>query len=245
MAFSTDVTLLASAARGASGTGASVDLAAEDLAGLTGLQLDLSVSAASGTNPQLDVKIETSKDGATWRTLDSFPRVTTAGPLSRLFAGADRYLRASWVLGGTGPSFTFALAGQALQLYATPAEVAGLGVAAEALANVDPATMADHLIANVDDINDTLGNRFKLPLVKWPRSLTKHLANITAWTVLSNRGVSPNSGDKDIQDRHDTAWKKLRDIAENRAGSVEGYVDSTPTVKDDSTFVWSRRRRRD
>jgi phage gp36-like protein len=239
MPSSTDIALLASAARGASGTGASVDLGLQ-----TGLTLDLAVSAAGGASPTLDVSLETSKDGAVWRTLGAFPRVTAAGPVSGLFAGADRYLRAVWTLGGVGPSFTFGLAGRALLLYATPAQVGSLGVASEALASIAAETMAEHLIANTDDVDDVLGNRFKLPLVKWPSSLTKHLATITAWTVLSHRGVNPQTGDKDIESRHNDAWKKLRDVAENRSGSVEGYVDSTPTVSDDCTFVWSRRRRR-
>lgn len=239
MPSSTPVTLLASAAQAASGVGASVDLGIQ-----TGLLLDLAVSDASGTDPTLDVAIETSKDGVVWRQLDAFEQVTAAGPVARAFAGADRYVRARWTLGGTTPSFTFALTGQALLLYATPADVARYGVAQEALASIAPDTMAHHLIANTDEIDDQLGKRFKLPLSKWPSSLRKHLSEITAWTVLSNRGVNPTTGDQDIRLRHDRAWRSVVDLAENRAGSADGYVDSTPTVVDDGLYTFSRPRRR-
>lgn len=239
MAGSLDVTLLASAARTVSGSGASVDLGLR-----TAFALDLVVSAASGTTPTLLVKVETSKDGATWRPLDSFAQVASAGPVTRFFAGADRYVRAVWTIGGTTPSFTFSLSGQALLVYCTPDEVRRLGVAAEALANVSAALIAEHLITNTDDIDDKLCKRWKLPLTKWPSSLRKHLAAITAWTVLSHRGVNPTTGDVDLQKRHDKAWKDVMDLAENRAGSPDGYVDSTPTVTEDGTYTFSRARRR-
>jgi phage gp36-like protein len=235
---STDVTLASSAARTASGAGASVDLGIK-----SGLTLDLLVSAASGTSPTLAVSIETSKDGSTWRTLGSFTQATAAGPQSKAFAGADRYVRVAWTIGGTTPSFTFSLSGLALLLYCTPDEVQGLGMASAALAKVDPKVMAEHLIANVDDFDDRLCKRFKLPLTKWPVSLRKHLAAVTAWTVLSHKGVNPQTGDQDIRQRHDAALRAVDDIAENRAGG-DGYVDSTPTVVDDGVYVFSRARRR-
>jgi len=239
MPSSTDVTLLASAARVASGTGASVDLGIK-----TGLLLTLAVSAVSGAGPSLQVKIETSADGSVWRLLDNFTAVTAVGPVVRAFAGADRYVRASWVLGGTGPSFTFSLAGQALLLYATPADVSTYGVAAEALASVSHEKLARHLIAWTGWVDDQIGKRFKLPLVKWSVSLTMLLSEIVAWTVLSNRGVTPQTGDKDIEGRHTKARASVIDIAEHRAGSSDEYVDSTPTVADDAPYTFSRPRRR-
>jgi phage gp36-like protein len=239
MPSSTDITLLASAARTVSGTGASVDLGTK-----TGLQLDLAVSAASGTTPNLTVTLETSKDGTTWRTLGAFAAVTAAGPVAKVFAGADRYLRAIWTISGTTPSFTFGLSGQALGIFATPADVTRLAIASEALASVDAEVLADHLITNTGDIEDRLRNRFKLPLTRWPRALNKHLASITAWTVLSHRGVNPTTGDVDIRSRHDAAWKAVVDIAENRAGSDEDYVDSAPEVHDAGPYVYCSSRRR-
>jgi hypothetical protein len=240
MPTSTAITLAPSAARSASGSGASVDLGIK-----TALTIELLVSAASGTNPTLDVSIETSKDGVTWRTLGAFARVTALGALARSFAGADRYLRAVWALGGTTPGFTFSVAGAAFLVYSTPAQVFSFGVAAARLKNLDGSLLAEHIIANTDDVNDQLCKRFKLPLTAWPSSLSKHLAAITAWTALSSGvGVNPQTGDQDIRQRHDKAWKSIEDLAENRGGSTDGYVDSTPEVIDDGVYVWSRRRRR-
>lgn len=238
MPHATDVTLLASAARAVSGSGASVDLSYR-----TGLQLDLTVSALTA-GASVSVEVQTSKDGATWRALAAFANQAAVGYQSRAIAGADRYVRAIWTISGAAPSVTFSLAGQALVVYCTPDEVGRLGVAAEALAQVDPALVAEHLFTNVDDIDDKLCKRFKLPLTRWPSSLRKHLSAITAWTVLSHRGVNPNTGDSDIKARHDKACKDVLDLAENRAGSADGYVDSTPTVVEDGTYTFSRPRRR-
>lgn len=238
MPSATDVTLLASAAQTASGVGASVDLGIR-----TGLQLDL-ITTAMTPGATLSVEVQTSKDGVAWRSLASFSLQSAQGYQAKKIAGADRYVRAVWTISGAAPSVTFSLAGQALVVYCTPEEVGRLAVASEALASVDSELFAEHLIANTDDIDDKLQKRFKLPLTKWPSSLRKHLAAITAWTVLSHRGVNPTTGDQDIRMRHDKAWKDVVDLAENRAGSPDGYVDSTPAVVDDGVYTFSRPRRR-
>jgi len=228
MPSSTDIILLASAARVASGTGASVDLGLK-----TGLALDLAVSAAGGASPTLDVTLETSKDGAAWRTLGAFPRVTAAGPMSKVFAGADRYLRAVWELGGVGPSFTFGLAGRALLLYATPADVAVYGVVSTRLKNLDPEHLAKHLVAATDQANEQIGNRFTLPLVSWPDSLRKYISEITAWAALSSAvGVNPQTGDQDIRQRHDAALRMLVSLGAEEGVAAPGYIDSTPDEYD-------------
>lgn len=72
--------------------------------------LNVNVSAVSGTNPTMDVRIEMSDDGgANWMRIWDVPRVTTTGvtrsaPL--LFVGT--LVRYSVTLGGTSPSFTVA-----------------------------------------------------------------------------------------------------------------------------------------
>lgn len=238
MALSMDVALLDSAARTVSGSGAAIDLGVS-----SGLRLDLIVTAMTA-GASLVVEVQTSRDGAAWRPLGLVGSLSSVGYLTRALAGADRYVRATWTIRGTAPSVTFSLGGQAQVVYCTPDEVTQLGVAPEALANIDPSVLADHLLTNTDDINDKLCKRFKLPLAKWPQSLRKHLAAITCWTVLSHRGVNPNTGDSDIQKRHDKAWKDVLDVAENRAGSPDGYVDSTPSVTEDGTYTFSRPRRR-
>ncbi len=81
------------------------------------LILDLVIASRSGTNPTLDVTIETSSDNGsadTWRTLGTFAQQTAGGTTRKNFPGADNYVRANWTIGGTAtPTFTFNIGGRA------------------------------------------------------------------------------------------------------------------------------------
>lgn len=98
---------LESATLTATREGETVDLAR------AGLALTLAVTAASGTNPTLDVAVQTSHDGAAWTTVASFTRATAATSERKRVAGLDRYVRVVSTLGGTTPSFTFSVTGEA------------------------------------------------------------------------------------------------------------------------------------
>lgn len=78
----------------------------------------VNVTAASGTSPSLTVTVQTSHDnGATdpWRAVASFPAVTAVGVTAwQVFAGLDRWVRASYAVSGTTPSLTFGVAGEAV-----------------------------------------------------------------------------------------------------------------------------------
>jgi hypothetical protein len=79
------------------------------------LRLLLTVSAASGTTPTCDVAIETSNDGSTnWRSMGSFTQATGVTSQRKCFSGADRFVRATATIGGTTPSFTLSVAGEAV-----------------------------------------------------------------------------------------------------------------------------------
>jgi len=77
----------------------------------------LVVTAVSGTNPTLDVKLQVSFDGGvTWRDLYHFERQTAAGGgfgagtavmPDLIVSGLRRWV---WTVGGTSPSFTFSIA---------------------------------------------------------------------------------------------------------------------------------------
>lgn len=96
---------LASAARTASGTGASFNT--DDADSFEGF---LTVSAASGTAPTLDVRLETSVDGgASWTTVAAFAQITAAGSRSRVFGPLGDSCRWAWTIAGTTPSFTFTI----------------------------------------------------------------------------------------------------------------------------------------
>lgn len=94
-----------SAARTTTGNGVAYETG--DRTEVRGLVLD--VTAASGTTPTLDVSVQTSDDNVTWRTLASFGQKTAVSNQHLSVAGLDRFMRFSWVIAGTTPSFTFSV----------------------------------------------------------------------------------------------------------------------------------------
>lgn len=104
-----EVILVGAAARTASGQGDALEVADRGTPRLT-----LAVTAKDGTKPSLFVLIETSNDKATWRQVGAFTAVNDAiGTQRQSFPGADRYVRARWIVSGTDPSFTFSVSGDA------------------------------------------------------------------------------------------------------------------------------------
>lgn len=100
-------TPVASAARTVNGD--SGPLNGYGIAGTLRAQLD--VTAASGTSPTLNVVIEDSVDGgATWNVVGTFAQKVAAGrEVINVTAPFTGTLRVRWTIGGTGPSFTFAV----------------------------------------------------------------------------------------------------------------------------------------
>jgi hypothetical protein len=103
------LTLAASAARTADDASTGVELGDR-----TTVRLLLDVTAASGTTPSLGVSIQTSHDGSTWREIGAFTALTTTGSQRISLGALDRYVRVVWTLGGTDPSFTFSISGEAV-----------------------------------------------------------------------------------------------------------------------------------
>ena len=100
---------VASAARTATGTGTAFDVGSAE-----SLEAVLTVSAASGTTPTLDVSLETSIDGGTtWSTVGSFAQKTANGSEGKVFGPLGDKCRWKWTIGGTTPSFTFAVDAEA------------------------------------------------------------------------------------------------------------------------------------
>ncbi len=77
------------------------------------IRAQLNVTAASGTTPTLDVAIQDSVDGVNWNTVASFTQATavTRQVINIITATTPiaPYLRVTWTIGGTTPSFTFAV----------------------------------------------------------------------------------------------------------------------------------------
>jgi hypothetical protein len=113
-----NATLLSSGARTATGTG---DTAC-GFGKFTKIAVQQTVSAASGTTPTLDTILQHSIDGGTtWFTLVSMTQRTSAANELKVYADVEGTtaqligdcLRVSYTIGGTTPSFTFAVVVQA------------------------------------------------------------------------------------------------------------------------------------
>ena len=76
-----------------------------------GFQVTILVTAASGTNPTLDVRIEESFDnGTNWVTLYDFQRITATGSYnSPMLRATGSHIRYVITVGGTSPSFTMSV----------------------------------------------------------------------------------------------------------------------------------------
>jgi hypothetical protein len=100
------VNVATSAARTANGSGNAID----SDRGLN-LAVQVTVSAASGTTPTLDLAVEWSQDaGTTWApadTPDTFTQITTTKNVVKSFVVKGNSYRLVWTIGGTTPSFTF------------------------------------------------------------------------------------------------------------------------------------------
>lgn len=122
--LSSGFSLHANAAETATGTGAGVDLQNQPgydgaTTSDTGFVAHLHVCAASGTTPTLDVEVEDSPDDMTYSTIGTAGAATfaqaTEPVCERLETSpgqetVERFVRASWTIGGTTPSFTFVVA---------------------------------------------------------------------------------------------------------------------------------------
>jgi hypothetical protein len=96
---------LASAARTTSSN--STAFTVDDVVDIQGT---LVITAVSGTNPTLDVILQTSVDGTNWDTVGSFPQqtATTTGRGKAFGAALGSQARWAWTIGGTAtPTFTF------------------------------------------------------------------------------------------------------------------------------------------
>lgn len=70
------------------------------------------VTAVSGTAPSLTVSLEWSHDNVSWFTAepaDSLAAMTATGNKAKTFTAKAPYVRATWAISGTTPSFTFAI----------------------------------------------------------------------------------------------------------------------------------------
>lgn len=100
---------LASAARTATADGTA--FATENI---DEIEAELIITAVDGTDPTLDVVLQTTTDDGDYYTVGSFPQqTTTTEGVGRVFTGLGASCRWSWTIGGTDtPSFTFSVAAE-------------------------------------------------------------------------------------------------------------------------------------
>jgi phage gp36-like protein len=228
--WETASTLQVSTARTTSGTTSAIDLGAVNRL----LRQQLNVTAFSGTAPTCDVRLECSADGVDgWKSFANFARAQSLYVERITAISPERYVRVAWTLGGTTPSFTFDVDGKAGISYANLVDLDTHGLPAAAVASVTQAKRCEALAAASEEADGKLAVRFDLPLSAWGVDLTKCIAKIAAYEILSVRGFNPDGADANVRDRYLDAMKWLDGVAK---GSTEpiGIVDASPTEEDAS-----------
>lgn len=233
------ITLHASAAEVESGAGAAVDLWGEDDVETRRLaELSLSLTALSGTSPSLAVYVDTSADGTAWSVVDGFQSVNAATVVTLSTGDLRRYVRARWVLGGTGgPSVTFAVTGTALETFCTLAELLELGAAGSAIGALPKATRIRHLTAATQVARGYLSRRFVEPFLRVGRDVAQAVAKIASLSLLTDvHGINPHTEATALAVQAAEARERwLRDVSRGIAGA--DVTDSTPETPEGSGVV--------
>lgn len=74
------------------------------------IRAQLNVTAVSGSAPTLDVIFEDTLDGTNWNTIGTLTQKNTTGrEVIDITAPFSDTVRASWIISGTDPSFTFSV----------------------------------------------------------------------------------------------------------------------------------------
>lgn len=78
------------------------------------LRLNAVATAVTGTTPSVTLTLETSADGSTgWTAVSTFPAITAAGTVRKIFTGLDRFVRLNaTTVSGTTPSATYTVSGE-------------------------------------------------------------------------------------------------------------------------------------
>lgn len=239
------VSLHASGAETVSSAATSVDLWAAPTGTTTllprsHLELYLDVSAYAGTS--FSVAIETSRDGVIWSPLATVT-ASAVGSTRKVIGGAQRYVRARWTFAGT--SVTFALTGEAVIVYATPADLDNHGIPSKALVDVTDEQKAMALRACSAMVDGRLTATMTLPLSKWDEDLRAIVCDLAVWRLLRRRGFNPESPvDSTIRQAWQDAMNQLRDVQTEKSELAGATTDATPAVKEGGVDVVFARARR-
>src|SRR5947209_12252974 len=102
--------------------------------------------------------------------------------------------------------------------YATPADLAQLGLPAAALTGISTDDQQTALDAASSIVDSYLAARFNLPLVApFPADLVQATCSFAAYTLLSRRGYNPEAGsDQNIRLRYEDARRWCEGVAANK-----------------------------
>ena len=150
------------------------------------------VSVVEGTDPTLDMVLETSADGITWTELCAFEQVTAAGTVRILPDRTERYIRLSWDIGGTdSPAFTVKVIGYSFDSYCSPSEFAALGLPLEKLQSYKSEDVAQSLVSASSRADKSFkGAGFTLPMLAWDDWITECVAVLAGFSRLSTDGFN-------------------------------------------------------
>lgn len=77
------------------------------------INLEVNVSAVSGTSPSMTLSLQWSNDGVNFGnvdgTPDAFAAITAAGTVVKQVSAKGLYMQVVWTISGTNPSFTFSI----------------------------------------------------------------------------------------------------------------------------------------
>lgn len=77
------------------------------------INLEVNVSAVSGTTPSMTLSLLWSNDGVNFGavdgTPDAFAAITATGAVVKQVSAKGLYLQVVWTISGTSPSFTFSI----------------------------------------------------------------------------------------------------------------------------------------
>lgn len=110
--------------------------------------------------------------------------------------------------------------------YCTAADLASLGIRAEALRDIPIPDITTAIEAAGDEIDGYLGARYELPLRSWGSDLRRHCAKMVVYDLVTVRGFNPSRpGDEQIRLGREDALTWLAHIANGKI--VPRVVDSS------------------
>ncbi len=208
----------------------------------TVLDLSIRVDAISGTLPTMTLIIETSGIvSGPWREVGRTEQEFNDGPDNGVFSlivgGCAQFVRVRSIIGGSTPSFTYSVTGEAHVVYATKDDLSRYGMSNNVLDSVDNQLLLSNVLSASSEVDDYLKAAYTLPLSAFSKSLTKHTAVFAVYSIAN--GPNREGADEMLRDMFTDTIKWLDRIGSGRI-RPEGIVDDTPLVEEDSAFVVSR-----